>query len=238
MSSALNLLQSTAQIGLQYASKSSARFLVTVGAKKTTYIMKQVTLEEVHNDAMEISDHPVERGSVISDHAFARPAELIITAAWSNSPHETSLLNQLTGAASSASSALRKVIGVANLVSGISSMFSSGAPTTVYTYNAILALYNARQFFDVYTGKRVYKNMLIKELATTTDSRTENSLILRMTLRQIILVDTQTVTVPNASNMASPEKNGATINRGTISARLANKLNVGALPIPSRLPIP
>lgn len=232
MSSALNLLQSTAQIGLQYASKSSARFLVTVGAKKTTYIMKQVTIEEVHNDEMEITDHPVERGAMISDHAFARPAELIITAAWSNSPHEVSLLNQLTGAAASASSALRKVVGAVNLVSGISSMFSSGAPTTVFTYNAILALYNDRQLFDVYTGKRTYKNMLIKSLATTTDVRTENSLILRIGLRQIILADTQTVTVPSASNMASPEKNGATINRGTISARLANSLNINALPKP------
>lgn len=232
MSSALNLLQSTAQIGLQYASKSSARFLVTVGAKKTTYIMKQVTIEEVHNDEMEITDHPVERGAVISDHAFARPAELIITAAWSNSPHEVSLLNQLTGAAASASSALRKVVGAVNLVSGISSMFSSGSPTTVFTYNAILALYNDRQLFDVYTGKRTYKNMLIKSLATTTDVRTENSLILRMGLRQIILADTTTVTVPDASKMASPQQNGATINRGTISARLANSLNINALPKP------
>lgn len=232
MSSALNLLQSTGQIGLQYAYRSPARFLVTVGTSKITYIMDQVTIEEVHNDEMEITDHPVERGAVISDHAFARPSEVIITAGWSNSPHTTGILNQLTGAAASASALLQAAIGVSNVISGVKTMFSAGPSVVEETYSAILSLYNDRQLFDVYTGKRTYKNMLIKSLATTTDMRTENSLILRMTLRQIILADTTTVTVPDASKMASPQQNGATINRGTISARLANSLNINALPKP------
>ncbi|WP_343724942.1 phage baseplate protein [Herbaspirillum huttiense] len=230
MSSALNLLQSTAQIGLQYKSKSAVRFLVTSQAKTVTVVMGQVTIEEVHNDEMEITDHPVERGSVISDHAFARPAEVIITAGWSNSPTTIGPLNQLTGAAASASSLLRAVIGASKAISGIQAMFNPGPSVTEDTYRVILGLYNNRELFDVYTGKRIYKDMLIKSLATTTDVRTENSLILRMTLRQIIQADTQTVTVPDASKMASPESNGATINRGTISARQANSLNINALP--------
>lgn len=44
-----------------------------------------VTLEEDHNDEIEISDHPVERGSEVTDNAFKRPPSVTITAGWSNS---------------------------------------------------------------------------------------------------------------------------------------------------------
>jgi hypothetical protein len=44
-----------------------------------------VTIEEDHNDEIEISDHPVEQGSEISDNAYKRPPSVTITAGWSNS---------------------------------------------------------------------------------------------------------------------------------------------------------
>lgn len=44
-----------------------------------------VTLEEDHSDEIEISDHPVEQGAEVSDHAFKRPPSVTITAGWSNS---------------------------------------------------------------------------------------------------------------------------------------------------------
>ena len=44
-----------------------------------------VTLEEDHNDEIEITDHPVEYGASITDHAFKRPPSVIITCGWSNS---------------------------------------------------------------------------------------------------------------------------------------------------------
>jgi hypothetical protein len=74
----------------------------------------------------------------------------------------------------------------------------------------------------IYTGKRVYRNMLIKSLATTTDAKTENSLIIRIGCKQILMAQTQTVTVPDSSNMTNPQQNGATVNMGTVSASLTN----------------
>src|SRR6185437_13624466 len=44
-----------------------------------------VTVEEQHLDELSITDHPVEQGSVISDHAYKRPASVTIRAMWSNS---------------------------------------------------------------------------------------------------------------------------------------------------------
>lgn len=199
------------------------------GANSTgiTQIIKQVTIEEVHSDEMEITEHPVEQGAAIADHAFARPAEVIITAAWSNSPNNSGVLNQLLGAAANTSGALKTVIGAAELIGGIATAISPGPSVVFTTYNAILALYNQRLLFDIYTGKRVYKNMLIKALATTTDQKTEESLILRMTCRQILMATTQTVTVPDSSVMANPAKNGATVNTGTQYPLPSATYNVG-----------
>lgn len=47
-----------------------------------------VTIEEDHNDEIEISDHPVEQGAEVSDHAYKRPPTVVITAGWSNSSIE------------------------------------------------------------------------------------------------------------------------------------------------------
>jgi hypothetical protein len=228
--SILGTVASVAQIGIQSLAIKPKRMLTTENATSITNIETQITIEEVHSDEMEITEHPVEQGATISDHAYARPSEVIITMAWSNSPNNSGTLNQLLGAAANVSPVLQKVIGAAELVGGIAKALSSGAPVVMQKYNAILQLYNNRALFDVYTGKRVYKNMLIKSLATTTDQKTENSLILRMTCRQILMAQTQTVTVPDSSVMANPAQNGATQSMGVKYPLPSPNINVPALP--------
>jgi hypothetical protein len=50
-------------------------------------IVPDVMIEEQHNDALEITDHPVEQltgnTGFISDHAYNRPSEVTITYGWS-----------------------------------------------------------------------------------------------------------------------------------------------------------
>lgn len=43
------------------------------------------TLEENHVDQVAITDHPVEIGANVSDHAYVLPQEVTIRAGWSNS---------------------------------------------------------------------------------------------------------------------------------------------------------
>ncbi len=77
------------------------------------------------------------------------------------------------------------------------SAVESGAdPNYVNTqYANFLALQANRQPFDVITGKRNYTNMIITLLHTTTDEATENALFLTVRMREIIIVNTQTVSV-------------------------------------------
>lgn len=237
--SILGTVASAAQIGIQAVAIKPKRMWRTESDTLITIVETQMTIEEVHSDEMEITDHPVEQGSTISDHAFARPSEVILTIAWSNSPNNAGPLNQLLGAAANASPLLQKVIGVGELIGGVASALSSGDPVTVQKYKGLLKFYNDRRIFDVYTGKRVYKNMLIKSMATTTDVKTENSLILRVTMKQILMAKTQTVTVPDSSNMANPAKNAASTAMGIKSPVAAITANLPAMPsLPSQFKLP
>lgn len=200
-----------------------------------TLIVPDATIEEVHNDEMEITDHPVEQGTTISDHAFNRPSELIVTAGWSDSPNNSGVSTQIVGAVSNFSGAVQAVIGAAELVGAVGSVVSvlsgnSGGSPSSAAYAFLLGVQKNRTLFTIYTGKRTYQNMLIKSLATTTDAKTENSAIIRIGCRQILMAQTQTVTVPDSSNMSNPAQNGSTVNMGTVQALPSPTYNVTAAP--------
>ncbi|WP_248322038.1 phage baseplate protein [Caballeronia sp. Sq4a] len=98
--SILGFIESGAQLGLQLLTMKPKRGLIAQDGGSS--IVAHATIEEVHQDELEVTEHPVEQGTVIADHAFVRPADLIITAGWSNSPNSTSALrgvNRMTFAA-------------------------------------------------------------------------------------------------------------------------------------------
>lgn len=197
-----------------------------------TLFIPDATIEEVHNDELEITDHPVEQGASISDHAFKRPPDVVITAGWSDSPNNSGPLNQLLGAAANSNGVIRDIVAAAELVGGVVSLLGSGpgASPSQKAYWQLLDMQTNRFLFTVYTGKRTYRNMIVKALAATTDQKTENSLIIRITCRQILMAATQTVTVPDSSVMANPAQNGATQNAGTQSLLPSPTYNVNAAP--------
>ncbi len=59
------------------------------------------------------------------------------------------------------------------------------------------ALQKSRRPINVSTGKRRYKNMLVRSIAVVTDSHSENILMATVSLQEVIIVSTQTTsTVP------------------------------------------
>lgn len=130
-------------------------------------ITAMATIHEHHMDETDITDHPVQYGATINDHAFELPSVVTLQLGWSNSPNGS--ITSLSGIAG-------------NDVNGI--------------YTKLLAIKGQRQIFDLYTGKRKYSNMLIKTLITETDFKTANSLPITMTCKLIILVNTGTATFP------------------------------------------
>jgi len=116
-------------------------------------IIPDVTIEEVHHDELVITDHPVEIGSTISDHAFMRPVEVQMRVGWSDSTEQS--------------------VGFVQRV-----------------YEELRILQGSREPFNVSTGKRSYKNMLIASLAITTDKQSEFALSCVAGIREVIITST------------------------------------------------
>lgn len=140
-------------------------------------IIPNAVIEELHSDDLAITDHPVEIGAAISDHAFLLPARLEMRCGWSNS-----------------------------------TAGSEGYVQSVY--ENLLALQREREPFDVFTGKRAYRNMLIGRLAVETTERSESALLVVVGLREVIITSTQQTSTSSGSQ-ASPERTGSVTDTGS-----------------------
>lgn len=159
-------------------------------------IIPDVVIEESHSDTLTITDHPVEQGAAISDHAFLNPSQVTMRVAWSGS----SLA--LNGA-------------VSGLVNG--TLLTSPIKSVRDLYEELLALQRSRKPFGVMTGKRQYDNMLIQSLQVTTDAASENALVCSVDLREVIIVQTKAAQLKPAAQ-ATPAKTSPTTDRGVVQA--------------------
>lgn len=168
-------------------------------------------IEEVLTDSLEITEHPVETGAAITDHAFKKPQEVALTCGWSNS----SLLEapRPTVAAVFSNGSMTR----ADYVSGV--------------YSLLLALQESRVPFDVFTTKRQYQNMLITGLSVTTDAKTSEALMVQATLRQVIIVRTQATTLPPRADQADPASTAEIENAGVKQVQPATPSPGGSLPV-------
>jgi hypothetical protein len=180
-------------------------------------IIAQATVEEVSEDELEITEHPVEVGASISDHSYKRPARVIIHCAWSNSPSPAaSIVSQALGIAASVfGNPIRLLSELFPTLSAAQSILTgNNAPSQVKSiYAQLLALQNSRIPFTILTGKRQYKNMLFKSLRVDTSSKFENSLQVTAVCQEVILVTTQVVSL-SAAVQANPASNGPTQDQG------------------------
>ena len=143
-------------------------------------IIPDVTFEEQHRDELVITDHPVETGAAVSDHAFKMPVEVDMRVGFSDSTAQT--------------------LGYVESV-----------------YQEFIALQVQREPFNVSTGKRMYQNMLIRSLETTTDERSPFALYLTVGLREVIIVNTDLSGSAPQSAQAIPQQTSPVTNKGTVT---------------------
>jgi hypothetical protein len=141
-------------------------------------IIPDVTIEEIHHDELITTDHPVEIGAAITDHAFKRPAELEMRVGFSNSTAQ-----------------------------------AEGYVQAVY--QALLDLQSSRIPFNVSTGKRLYSNMLIRNISVTTTQETEFVLAVTVDMKEILLTSvSSTGGVDSSGNQVYPQQTSPTVNSG------------------------
>ena len=190
LTNALNLQQAAFPIGDQIVQITRPRSIGDMVA--------QVTLEEIHSDELVITEHPIEVGARVADHAYMLPSEVMIRCGWSSSPGPGAPVQDLTY----------------DLIGGPTTI--GGAVQSIQDiYADLLDMQRMREPIIVFTGKRVYNNMLIKSLRVATDKESEFSLQVMMVLRQVMIVSTQVVSVDAPADAQSdPEKTAPPANRG------------------------
>lgn len=163
-------------------------------SRKIGIIVPDVVISEKHSDTLEITEHPVEKptssgAGAIADHAYRRPSEVVMEVGFAGGG---SLLD----------------------FADTSKLGLSLGMSPSETYAKILDMQRSRVPFDVVTGKRLYSNMLIRALEVTTDKTTENVLSAVLTLREVIITQTQSIKAADKANMAEGVSTSAVISAG------------------------
>jgi hypothetical protein len=166
--------------------------------RKIGVLVPSVIISEKHQDALEITEHPVEVGAAVNDHAYKRAAEVTMEVGFAGGGSLLDFVNTST-------------IGLS----------LGKSPEEVY--QELRELQESREPIDVITGKRKYSNMLIRAIEVTTDKTSENVLMCVLTLREVILSQTESVTVADKENMQDGVSTSAMQNTGTKAPAPANK---------------
>lgn len=130
---------------------------------------------EQHESSLEVTENPVETGVEVADHAYMAPLRCTISAGVSD----------------------------VTLRDNPSDPYAQGQGRAREAFRLLTELQAKAEPFDVQTGLKLYENMVCTRLSTEQDKDSSSALIFTAELRQVIVVNTQTVTYP-------PRKSGST----------------------------
>lgn len=148
------------------------------------------TFEEDHESELEITDNPVETGVVVSDHAYMRPLEITISAGVTDTP----------------------------LATRPNDPFASDASRSQRAFDLLTQLQASREPFDVQTGLKLYRNMLVRRIRTAQDAATSQVFVFTAELREVKIVSTRTVTF-TARKGSTHRQASKTKNKGEVQGK-------------------
>lgn len=154
-------------------------------------IVPDVTISEVHDDEVTVTQHPVDTGAAISDHAIVQPASVTCVFGWSDSSRA--------------------------LNSALDGSILKGMQTSKDVYDRLVELKNQRSLLRLSTGKRKYPSVVITKLKVSTTVDTESAAIIEVTFQEVFLVEAKTVSLA-AIRQKNPRKTASKTSGGSRSA--------------------
>jgi len=141
------------------------------------------TLSETHNKSVQLTDHPVEAGADITDHVRRQPEEISINGIVSNTP----------------------IVFLASIfaASPIKDDLTRPSDRAGLAYAELKRLMDDGEVVDVITTLREYENMVITSMSVERSAATGNVLNASLSLREIVLVETETVEAPQPVTKAN-----------------------------------
>lgn len=172
--------------------------LVLVKTNISGYFFDAVIREE-HTSTLNITEHPVQSGANITDHAYIEPARLVME------------------------------IGMSDVMDALyPGQFEDAYTKSVSAYRTLLELQKSRMPLTVLTRLYLYQNMLIESLSAPDDYKTLYGLRCTVTLREIMVVDVPQTTVSARPQTTGSTQQGSvqpTEPPPTIAASIEDHLN-------------
>jgi hypothetical protein len=123
-------------------------------------------LKMTHTSRLKITEHPVQTGAAISDHAFLQPRELTME------------------------------VGMSNVATSfVPGQFSGGYSRSVQAYKVLKDLQSLRVPIQLHTRLGLYQNMLIEVLSAPDDYTTLEGLRCTISFKEILVAQVKTVKI-------------------------------------------
>ena len=153
-------------------------------------------LKESHSGSVRVTEHPVQGGSNISDHAYNLPDRLTLDVLVSDS--------------------------VESIISG---QFTGGDTKSTSAYEILRSLKERRVLVSVRTRLHYYTNMIIESLNTSGDYRSSNSLRCSVVLRQVMMavVPVEYVTLKKKQAVVETKKGPQSTEDGSALATMTGQ---------------
>lgn len=139
-------------------------------------------LREEHDTALRITDHPVQTGANISDHAYQLPEHLILEIGMSDA-----------------------------MASFIGNQYSGSGGKSVSCYQKLKELQYSRVPLTVMTRINIYRNMIIEHISAPQDFKTATGLRAIVALKQIITATISTTTVKSDRSQTTDSTSKGTV---------------------------
>lgn len=146
-------------------------------------VILDATLSETHTNTNQVTDHPVEDGSIISDHINRQPDTLDLVGTVSDFPVYW--------------------LGGTMAPSPIDGDATRPKDRVALAYGELRRIMIEGELITVVTTLREYENMAIISLTVSRDAGTGKSLPVTISLREIILVETKEVAIPEPESIAN-----------------------------------
>lgn len=154
------------------------------------------TLNEIHSAQAEVTEHPVEQGSDISDHVRPKPVELKIEGVVSDTPLDSALLGIATRSLPPLGLAAQAASSITNLLA--KSSFARGA------FDTLRKLRDAGQPLTIFTPYRTYTSMVMTDLQVIRDTQGGEGMHFTAAFKQVLTVQSATVQVQLPQSAQGP----------------------------------
>jgi hypothetical protein len=159
-------------------------------------LVLDASVKEEHISEVDVTDHPVEQGAAVSDHARPKPEELTIEGVVSNTP----LSNLQTSRATTFE-------GV-SFTSNAASQSVRGMPGNAESaYAQLRALRDKPILITVVTALRTYDNLIMTSLKVPRDKDTGDVLKFEAKFKQVRIVTNAVTVVATKKSKAKPAQN-------------------------------